>query len=54
MLELVSDNMPDISDNKLIHEKCDGGVLWEKRWGCKMTLFKVSKTSSLKYAPGAH
>lgn len=54
MLELVSDEMPDISDGHLVHEKCIGGVFWEKKYGCKMTLFKVSKTTALTYCPGAH
>lgn len=54
MLELVSEKIPDLSDGSLIHEKCIGGVLWEKRYGCKMTLFKVSKTTALTYCPGAH
>lgn len=54
MVELVSDKFPDISDNKLVHEKINKCAFWIQKYGCKTTLFKVSGVSAMTYSPGAH
>lgn len=55
MFELLSDVFPNISDGKLIHEKCKFGNIWnDVSGGAKMTLFKVDNIKNMQYSPGAH
>jgi hypothetical protein len=55
MFELMSDIFPDLSDGKLVHEKCEIGVKWnDSTGGAKMVLFKVDDIKNIEYRPGAH
>ena len=55
MFELMNDIFPDLSDGKLVHEKCEIGVKWnDSTGGAKMVLFKVDDIKNIEYCPGAH